>query len=146
MCRSQSWRGKSAVIRIYCPLTFNGYSNSIKAVKRQRNLGLVLHVLFCLYVLLCFTCVDLSICLIVFYMCCFVYMSYYVLHVLFCLYVLLCFTCIVLSICPIMFHMCCFVYMSYYVLHVLFCLYVLLCFTCVVLSICPIMFCLNMLY
>ena len=25
---------------IYCPLTFNGYSNSIKAVKRQRNLGL----------------------------------------------------------------------------------------------------------
>jgi hypothetical protein len=37
---TQSWRGKSAVIRIYCPLTFNGYSNSIKAVKRQRNLGL----------------------------------------------------------------------------------------------------------
>jgi hypothetical protein len=29
------------VIRIYCPLTFNGYSNSIKAVKRQRNLGLI---------------------------------------------------------------------------------------------------------
>ena len=37
---TKSWRGKSAVIRIYCPLTFNGYSNSIKAVKRQRNLGL----------------------------------------------------------------------------------------------------------
>ena len=38
---TQSWRGKSAVIRIYCPLTFNGYSNSINAIKRQRNLGLV---------------------------------------------------------------------------------------------------------
>jgi hypothetical protein len=39
---TKSWRGKSAVIRIYYPLTFNGYSNSIKAVKRQRNLGLVI--------------------------------------------------------------------------------------------------------
>jgi hypothetical protein len=39
---TQSWRGKSAVIRIYWPLTFNGYSNSIKTVKRQRNLGLTL--------------------------------------------------------------------------------------------------------
>ena len=38
---TQSWRGKSAVIRMYCALTFNGYSNSIKAVKRQRNLGLL---------------------------------------------------------------------------------------------------------
>jgi hypothetical protein len=37
---TQSWRGKSAVIRIYCALTSNGYSNSIKAVRRQRNLGL----------------------------------------------------------------------------------------------------------
>jgi hypothetical protein len=41
MCRSQSWRGKSAVFRIYYPLTLNGYSNFINAVKRQRNLGLV---------------------------------------------------------------------------------------------------------
>ena len=40
MCRPKSWRGKSAVIRIYYPLTLNGYSNFIKAVKRQRNLGL----------------------------------------------------------------------------------------------------------
>jgi forkhead box protein J2/3 len=31
---------KSAVFRMYGALTFNGYSNSIKAVKRQRNLGL----------------------------------------------------------------------------------------------------------
>ena len=37
---TQSWRSKSAVFRMHCPLTFNGYSNSIKAVKRQRNLGL----------------------------------------------------------------------------------------------------------
>ena len=36
----QSWRGKPAVIRIYHALTLNGYSNFIKAVKRQRNLGL----------------------------------------------------------------------------------------------------------
>ena len=27
---------------MYCPLTLNGYSNFINAVKRQRNLGLVL--------------------------------------------------------------------------------------------------------
>jgi hypothetical protein len=38
---TQSWRSKSAVFRMYCALTFNGYSNSIKAVKRQRNFGLV---------------------------------------------------------------------------------------------------------
>jgi hypothetical protein len=29
------------VFRIYHPLTLNGYSNFINAVKRQRNLGLV---------------------------------------------------------------------------------------------------------
>ena len=40
MCRSESWWGKSAVFRIYYPLTLNGYSNFINAVKRQRNLGL----------------------------------------------------------------------------------------------------------
>ena len=34
---TQSWRGKSAVFRIYSALTSNGY---IKAVRRQRNLGL----------------------------------------------------------------------------------------------------------
>jgi hypothetical protein len=38
---TQSWRGKSAVIHIYCALTSNGYSNSIKAVRQQGNLGLV---------------------------------------------------------------------------------------------------------
>ena len=37
---TQSWRSKSAVFRMYCPLTLNGYSNFINAVKRQRNLGL----------------------------------------------------------------------------------------------------------
>jgi hypothetical protein len=37
---TQSWRGKPAVIRIYCALTSNGYSKSIYAVRRQRNLGL----------------------------------------------------------------------------------------------------------
>ena len=112
MCRSQSWRGKSAVIRIYCPLTFNGYSNSIKAVKRQRNLGLVLHVLFCLYVLLCFTCVVLSICPIMFYMCCFVYMPYYVLSK----YALLMFFSLIWLI---MFYMCCFACMADCVFQVL---------------------------
>jgi hypothetical protein len=38
---TQSWRSKSAVFRMYHPLTLNGYSNFINAVKRQRNLGLV---------------------------------------------------------------------------------------------------------
>ncbi len=37
---TQSWRSKSAVFRMYHALTLNGYSNFIKAVKRQRNLGL----------------------------------------------------------------------------------------------------------
>jgi hypothetical protein len=37
---TQSWRSKSAVFRIYCALTSNGYSKSIYAVRRQRNLGL----------------------------------------------------------------------------------------------------------
>ena len=37
---TQSWRSKSAVFRMYCPLTLNGYSNFINAIKRQRNLGL----------------------------------------------------------------------------------------------------------
>jgi hypothetical protein len=37
---TQSWRGKSAVFRIYSALTSNGYSKSIKAIRRQRNLGL----------------------------------------------------------------------------------------------------------
>jgi hypothetical protein len=39
---TQSWRGKSAVFRIYTcrALTSNGYRKSIKAVRRQRNLGL----------------------------------------------------------------------------------------------------------
>ena len=38
---TQSWRGKSAVFRIYSALTSNGYRKSIKAVRRQRNLGLI---------------------------------------------------------------------------------------------------------
>jgi hypothetical protein len=38
---TQSWRSKSAVFRMYHPLTLNGYSNFINAVKRQRNFGLV---------------------------------------------------------------------------------------------------------
>jgi hypothetical protein len=38
---TQSWRSKSAVFRMYHPLTLNGYSNFINAVKRQRNLGLL---------------------------------------------------------------------------------------------------------
>ena len=38
---TQSWRSKSAVFRMYHPLTLNGYSNFINAVKRQRNLGLI---------------------------------------------------------------------------------------------------------
>ena len=42
---TQSWRGKPAVIRIYHALTLNGYSNFIKAVKRQRNLGLIILIL-----------------------------------------------------------------------------------------------------
>jgi len=46
------------------------------------------------------------VCPIMFYMCCFVYMSYYVLHVLFCLYVLLSFTCVDLSNWLIIFYMC----------------------------------------
>ena len=37
---TKSWRGKSAVFRIYSALTSHGYSKSIKAVRRQRNLGL----------------------------------------------------------------------------------------------------------
>jgi hypothetical protein len=40
---TQSWRSKSAVFRMYHPLTLNGYSNFINAVKRQRNLGLTNH-------------------------------------------------------------------------------------------------------
>jgi hypothetical protein len=42
----QSWRGKSAVFRIYSALTSNGYRKSIKAVRRQRNLGLYICELF----------------------------------------------------------------------------------------------------
>jgi hypothetical protein len=38
---TQSWRGKSAVFRIYSALTSNSYKKSIKAVRRQRNLGLM---------------------------------------------------------------------------------------------------------
>jgi len=37
---TKSWRGKSAVFRIYSSLTSHGYSKSIKAVRRQRNLVL----------------------------------------------------------------------------------------------------------
>ena len=37
---TQSWRSKSAVLRMYSALTSNGYRKSIKAVRRQRNLGL----------------------------------------------------------------------------------------------------------
>jgi hypothetical protein len=37
---TQSWRSKSAVFRMYHPLSLNGYSKIINAVKRQRNLGL----------------------------------------------------------------------------------------------------------
>jgi hypothetical protein len=37
---TQSWRGKSAVFRIYSTLTSNGY---IKAVRRQRNLWLAMY-------------------------------------------------------------------------------------------------------
>ena len=37
---NQSWRGKSAVFRIYSALTSNGYR---KAVRRQRNLGLAMY-------------------------------------------------------------------------------------------------------
>jgi hypothetical protein len=37
---TESWRGKSAVFRMYSALTSHGYSKSIKAVRRQRNLGL----------------------------------------------------------------------------------------------------------
>jgi hypothetical protein len=37
---TKSWRGKSAVFRIYSALTSHGYSKSINAVRRQRNLGL----------------------------------------------------------------------------------------------------------
>ena len=40
---TQSWRSKSAVFRMYHPLTLNGNSNIINAVKRQRNLGLGLY-------------------------------------------------------------------------------------------------------
>ena len=38
---TQSWRGKSAVFCIYSALTSNGYRKSIKAVRWQRNLGLL---------------------------------------------------------------------------------------------------------
>ena len=37
---TKSWRGKSAVFRIYGALTSNVYRKSIKDVRRQRNLGL----------------------------------------------------------------------------------------------------------
>ena len=37
---TQSWRSKSAVLRMYSALTSNGHRKSIKAVRRQRNLGL----------------------------------------------------------------------------------------------------------
>jgi hypothetical protein len=37
---TQSWRSKSAVFRMHSALTSHGYSRSIKAVRRQRNLGL----------------------------------------------------------------------------------------------------------
>jgi hypothetical protein len=37
---TKSWGGKSAVFRMYSALTSHGYSKSIKAVRRQRNLGL----------------------------------------------------------------------------------------------------------
>ena len=45
---TQSWRGKSAVFRIYSALTSHGYSKSIKAVRRQRNIGLTkeMHAVF----------------------------------------------------------------------------------------------------
>ena len=42
---TQSWRSKSAVFRMYCPLTLNGYSNFINAIKRQRNLGLLISIM-----------------------------------------------------------------------------------------------------
>jgi hypothetical protein len=35
-----------AVFRMYSPLTSHGYSKSIKAVRRQRNLGLTLNMIF----------------------------------------------------------------------------------------------------
>ena len=38
---TQSWRRKSAVFRMHSTLTSHGYSKSIKAVRRQRNLGLL---------------------------------------------------------------------------------------------------------
>jgi hypothetical protein len=38
---TKSWRGKSAVFRMCSPLTSHGYSKSIKAVRRQRKLGLM---------------------------------------------------------------------------------------------------------
>jgi hypothetical protein len=41
---TKSWRGKSAVFRIYSALTSHGYSKSIKAVRRQKNLGLIISI------------------------------------------------------------------------------------------------------
>ena len=38
---TQSWRSKSAVFCMHSSLTSHGYSKSIKAVRRQRNLGLL---------------------------------------------------------------------------------------------------------
>ena len=40
---TQSWRSKSAVFRMHSSPTSHGYSKSVKAVRRQRNLGLRLH-------------------------------------------------------------------------------------------------------
>jgi hypothetical protein len=38
---TQSWRSKSAVFRMHISLMSHGYSKSIKAVRRQRNLRLL---------------------------------------------------------------------------------------------------------
>ena len=47
---TRSCRSKSAVFRMYTSLTSHGYSKSIKAVRRQRNLGLVF--IFHIYIVL----------------------------------------------------------------------------------------------
>jgi hypothetical protein len=61
MFLTYSWRGKSTVIRIYYPLTLNGYSNFIKAVKRQRNLGLGGAFLNMIFLITKLTTVDVNI-------------------------------------------------------------------------------------
>jgi hypothetical protein len=40
MCRPRVGEANLAVFRMYSPLTSHGYSKSVKAVRRQRNLGL----------------------------------------------------------------------------------------------------------